>query len=397
MSPARTNTDMNQPPPVRPILFFGTVAHFGGSNQVTVNLAKQLRTRRPVVVVDTYGNCKEYLAALTAARLDTRVLKPHPSRGIIGGVRLVERTLKLAASLPEMLTLVHRLRRLIRRIRPWVLVVSDFVALFVARYAIPASIPIVYYLMGDLHTRAWYVRCLFPRLDLLLGISQSVLRSVAGMRLRRTAVVYNGIDVAEIARLARAPVPPLPGCNQSLRLLLPASLIPTKGQDIAILAVARARQLGQAVHLWLSGSRPRGTDEGFPARLVELVARWRLEDCVTFVGWQSDICPVIAACDVVVLTSRTEGMPCALMQAMALQKPVIATRVGGIPELVRDGVDGVLVDVDDIEGTTAAIARLAEPQLRARMGAAGQARIAKDFSLARQAEALLEQLDLTTC
>jgi glycosyltransferase involved in cell wall biosynthesis len=67
--------------------------------------------------------------------------------------------------------------------------------------------------------------------------------------------------------------------------------------------------------------------------------------------------------------------------------------VGGIPELVRDGVDGLLVDVDDVAGTSAAIARLADPQLRARLGAAGRARIAEDFSLARQAETLLTLLD----
>lgn len=389
----RPNTIMNEQHHSQPVLFFSTVVHFGGSNQVTVNLAKHLRTRRPVLVVDAYGNCRQYLAALAAANVDTHVLSPHPDRGVIGGVGAVQRTLRLAAALPEMLILTRRLRRLVRQVCPRVIVVSGEKALFAARHATPASIPIVYYLMACLGRRAWYTRRLFPRIDLLLGICQDTLRSVADYGLRRTAVLYNGVDVQEVDQLARAPAPPLPGADKPLRLLFPASLLATKGQDVALQAVARARSAGQTVQLWLSGDKPRGSDEGFPSRLAGLIAQSGLEDCVSFIGWQDNICSVMAASDAVILTSRTEGMPCALMQAMALRKPVIATRVGGIPEFVRDGVDGWLVDVDDVAGTAAAIARLADPALRTRMGAAGCARIAEDFSLQRQAETLLTLLD----
>jgi glycosyltransferase involved in cell wall biosynthesis len=384
---------MNRPHDPGPILFLSTVVHYGGSNQVTVSLAKRLREQRPVLVVDAYGNCREYLAALAAARVDTHVLRPHPGRGVIGGAGVVERALRLAAALPEMLLLVRALRRLLQQVRPWVIVVSGEKALFIARYAAPVSIPIAYYLMGNLGRRTWYTRRLFPHVDLLAGISQSALQSVAHYSPRRTAVVYNGLDVDETGRLARLPAPPLPGADQPLRLLFPASLIAPKGQDIAIQALARVRRSGQAVHLWLSGDKPRGADEGFPTQLVALVEQLQLEDCVSFIGWQNNICSVMAACDVAILTSRTEGMPCALMQAMALRKPVIATRVGGIPEFVRDGVDGWLVDVDDVEGTGAAIARLANADLRARMGAAGQAQITSRFSLEQQVESLLQQLD----
>jgi len=388
-----SSTTMNEQHGSRPIVFLSTVVHFGGSNHVTVNLAKRLRQRRPVLAVDAYGNCREYLAALATANVDTHVLSPHPDRGVIGGVGVIKRTLRLAAALPETLILVRKLRRLVRQVRPGIIVVNGEKALFLARYAAPASTPIVYYLMARLGQRTWYTRHLFSRIDLLLGISQDSLRSVADYRPRRTVVLYNGVDVEEAGQLARAPAPPLPGADQPLRLLFPASLIAPKGQDIAIRAVAQARTAGQAVQLWLSGDKPRGADEGFPSRLAELIARLGLEDCVSFIGWQDNICSVMAASDAVILTSRTEGMPCALMQAMALRKPVIATRVGGIPEFVRDGVDGWLVDVDDVAGTAAAIAQLADAALRTRMGAAGCARIAEDFSLQRQAETLLTLLD----
>ncbi len=385
--------NMNQRPPARPILFFGTVVHYGGSNQVTVNVARRVRAKRPVLVVDAYGNCREYLAALAAAGIETRVLNPHPSRGVIGGAGLVARYLRLARALPEMLLLIRRLRRLLREIRPAVAVVSGDKALYALRRAAPPELPIVYYLMANPGRRPWYIRRLYPRIDLLVGISQETLQWAAHYGPRRTAVVYNGLDVEEVAELARAPVPPLPGADKPLRLLFPASLLPTKGQDVAVQAVARARSAGQAVQLWLSGDKPRGSGAGFPAHLVALIAQLGLDDCVSFIGWQDNICSVMAASDAVILTSRSEGMPCALLQAMALQKPVLATRVGGIPEFVRDGVDGLLVEVDDVAGTSAALLRLADPDLRARLGAAGKARVLQEFSLTRQAESLLALLD----
>jgi glycosyltransferase involved in cell wall biosynthesis len=384
---------MNQAQPARPILFFSTVVHYGGSNQVTVSLARRLQTKRPVLVVDAYGNCREYLAALAAAGIETRVLSPHPSRGVIGGTGFMARYLRLARALPDMWLLIARLRRLLAEVRPAVVVVSGDKPLYALRWAAPAELPIVYYLMARPEGRAWYARRPYRRIDLLVGITQDTLQPALAFGPRRTAVVYNGLDVAEVEELARAPTPPLPGAGNALRLLFPASLIATKGQDIAIEALARARRSGQAVELWLSGNKPRGSGSGFPARLVERIAQLGLDDYVSFIGWQDNICAVMAAADAVILTSRSEGMPCALMQGMALQKPVLATRVGGIPELVRDGVDGLLVEVDDVTDTAAAIVKLADPDLRARMGTAGRARVAEEFSLTRQAENLLALLD----
>jgi glycosyltransferase involved in cell wall biosynthesis len=386
---------MNERPSTQPILFFSTVVHYGGSNQVTVALARRMQRQRPVLVVDAYGNCREYMAALAASQIDTRVVSPHSKRGVIGGVGLVSRYLRFAWALPEMRLLVRRLRRLLREVRPAVVAVAGEKALYAVERAAPESLPIVYYLMGNLGRRPWYIRRLFPRIDLLVAISQETLHPAVDYGPRQTAVVYNGLDVEDVERLARAPAPPLPRADRTLRLLFPATLLATKGQDVALKAVARARAAGQAVQLWLSSEKPRGSDAGFPARLAELIVQLGLEDCVSFIGWQDNICSVMATSDAVILTSRSEGMPCALMQAMALQKPVLATRVGGIPELVRDGTDGLLVDVGDVAATSAAIARLADPELRARLGAAGKARVGQEFSLKRQANALLTLLDAT--
>jgi glycosyltransferase involved in cell wall biosynthesis len=93
----------------------------------------------------------------------------------------------------------------------------------------------------------------------------------------------------------------------------------------------------------------------------------------------------MAECDIVVLTSVTEAFGRVLLEAMCLRKPIIASRVGGIPEVVRDGVDGFLFDVKDDKGFARAVERLAEPELRRRMGDAGFERVTACYDIKKLA------------
>jgi glycosyltransferase involved in cell wall biosynthesis len=86
-------------------------------------------------------------------------------------------------------------------------------------------------------------------------------------------------------------------------------------------------------------------------------------------------------------------MPRSLMEGMALAKPVIATRVGGIPELVRDGTDGILVNPGDIEALVKALNVLSDLDVRKQMGNSGQQRIRQSFSVSRQAKEFLSTMD----
>jgi len=117
----------------------------------------------------------------------------------------------------------------------------------------------------------------------------------------------------------------------------------------------------------------------------ELEAQTRalgLGESVTFLGFRGDAREVMAASDVVCLPSITgEGLPLSLLEAMARRRPVVATALAGIPEAVRDGETGFVVE----PGNAAAladrlIALLARPELRRRMGEAGRALIARHFS-----------------
>jgi glycosyltransferase involved in cell wall biosynthesis len=103
-----------------------------------------------------------------------------------------------------------------------------------------------------------------------------------------------------------------------------------------------------------------------------------------FLGYQEDVARFYDAIDVLVLPSINEGTPVSVIEALAARRPAVATRVGGVPDVVRDGIDGFLVDVDDGEALATRLAELAaDPELRARMGEAGHARVIERYSVSR--------------
>jgi glycosyltransferase involved in cell wall biosynthesis len=108
-----------------------------------------------------------------------------------------------------------------------------------------------------------------------------------------------------------------------------------------------------------------------------------MRDCL-FTGYQEDIGPFFGAFDVFVLPSGNEGTPVTAIEALASGCPVVATRVGGVPDVVRDGEDGFLVEPGDVEALAAHLVRLArDPELRARAGAAGRERVVGRYGVDR--------------
>jgi glycosyltransferase involved in cell wall biosynthesis len=103
-----------------------------------------------------------------------------------------------------------------------------------------------------------------------------------------------------------------------------------------------------------------------------------------FLGYQQDVAPFYAAFDALVLPSSNEGTPVSVIEALAARTPVVATRVGGVPDVVRDGEDGFLVETGDTQALADRLARLAsDPKLRERMGANARARVLPRYEVAR--------------
>jgi colanic acid/amylovoran biosynthesis glycosyltransferase len=198
-------------------------------------------------------------------------------------------------------------------------------------------------------------------------------------------VVRCGLDGAFLD----GPVEGVPDCP---RLVSIGRLSPEKGQILLVHAAARLRDLGVAAEIVLVGDGPSRS-------AIEATARQLgVEDRVHLAGWQGseDVRRLISRSRALVLPSFAEGIPVVLMEAMALRRPVIATYVGGVPELVRPGENGWLVPAGSVEGLVSAMreALCTATKDLDRMGKRGRDRVLQNHELsaaARQLEGILER------
>lgn len=145
-----------------------------------------------------------------------------------------------------------------------------------------------------------------------------------------------------------------------------------------LLAFRRLRESGADACLCLVGDGP---DRPVVERRAHELGVMRH---TLFLGYQEDVAPFYAVFDALVLPSLNEGTPVSAIEALAAARPVVATRVGGVPDVVREGVDGFLVDPGAVDDLAERLARLAaDPGLRERMGAAGRARVLPRYAVDR--------------
>ena len=185
-------------------------------------------------------------------------------------------------------------------------------------------------------------------------------------------VTYNGMDTSDFSKSrARETKEPI--------VLFVGGLEPRKGLEQLIQAMRHVvDEVPEARLISVAKTGFLGTDEERWYR--ELAGRLGIVDNVELHESvsQETLLGLYADCSLVALPSKTEGWGLSLMEGMACGKPVVATRVGGIPELVRDGVDGILVDAGDEDALSESIIRLLrDPSLRKRMGDAGVERVAQ--------------------
>lgn len=277
--------------------------------------------------------------------------------------------------------------------------VVGLIAGFLART--PARVMTRHY--SDYHTRInkrWHVRLdrLCTRLShRVIAVSEATRRGMIadeGAPPDRVRVIHNGIDFDRLrlsspeapARL-RAEFAP----QGEFLLLQVGRMHPEKGYPELIDAMPRVRaEAGRPVRLLIAGAGP--LRETFEAR-----ARERgVADCVQFLGFRQDVPDLMAAADLFVLASVAEAFGLVLAEALYMGTPVLATRAGGIPEIVTDGVDGILVEPGLPDALAAGILDLIRhPDRRRALAAAGRERGLRDFSferMMRRYEALYDDL-----
>lgn len=234
--------------------------------------------------------------------------------------------------------------------------------------------------------RRQHERWLWPLAHHILCNSQaikSVLTERYGVPGTRLTTIPNGVDTDYFQ-------PPAAPATGPPRLLSIGRLVSDKDHDTLIEAFHLALPAYPEAELWLVGDGLR------LAALRELAQRLSISDRVRFIPPMDDLRPLLHQATLLVLSSRTEALPNVVLEAMAAGLPVVATRVGGVPELVDPGRTGWLVNPEDAPGLAAALSQvLADPDARQAMGRAGRARALSDFSLetmAKRYEAVLRRL-----
>jgi glycosyltransferase involved in cell wall biosynthesis len=241
----------------------------------------------------------------------------------------------------------------------------------------------------DLRHRIWLRRLGAAAAHRFVAVSAATAQ--AALELREVApskleVVLNGTDVE---RFERTPAR-RQAARESWQLSERCCVIGTVGRMAAVknhelLLRAAAPLLGHETALVIAGAGPE------LERTAALCAELGVADYVRLLGEVSDVPTVMSGLDIFALSSHSEGMPMVLVEAMAASLPVVATAVGGVPEVVEDGVSGCLVPAGDHAAMRARFETLRQDQqLGRRFGESGHARARQAFSLGRMTREYVE-------
>jgi L-malate glycosyltransferase len=242
-----------------------------------------------------------------------------------------------------------------------------------------ASRRVDFHLKGNSFSR-WKYR----QVDCFIAASEAIRQMLVadGVPADRTVTVHEGIDVAHV--LAQ------PDVNVHEAFWLP-HLAPVVGNVAALVPHKGQRYLIDAAHLVVRDvpdARFVILGEGeLREHLEKQVHEHHLQKHVLLPGFRTDVLGCIKGFDLFVMSSVTEGLGTSLLDAMACSRPIVATRAGGIPEIVEDEVNGLLVPARDHTALADAIVRaLKDKALRQRMGDAGFARVRERFTVERMVE-----------
>lgn len=246
----------------------------------------------------------------------------------------------------------------------------------------------------------WLNRQLEPLTDAFIAVAgphAEYLAESEGCPGAKVRIIPNGVDVerfrplepdaalrAELGLPANAPV-----------AAIVAALRPEKNHELFLQAADRVRAQLPAAHFLIIGDGERR------AALETLTAELQLGDCVHFLGTRSNIPELLSLVDVLALSSHMEANPVSILEALACGKPVVATRVGSIPESVKDGENGYLTPPGDADQMAARLVELlSDRSLVERFGRAGRERVVNCWSLERMVEGyqkLVHDIYLSKC
>lgn len=350
----------------------------GGAQRLTLATCKALRSGR-------------YRPVLLCARGDGSLVEPARALGL--PVRTLGR-LRRPFDLATVALLAEELRELRADILHVALYsrVSPYFRLAAQLAGVPLIVAHDWSLPGRLPPLRRSADLLLRRRTRFIAASRAQERDLlhAGVRPEAIAVVHAGIEVERFSAGARQATRAALGLEEGRPVaLVPARLVAAKGHDDLISALPSVLARQPRLMVLCAGAGP------LLGALAERLRREGLQGNVRLLGHSEAMPDLLAAADFVVLPSRVEGLPSALLEAFAARRAVVATDAGGVREALTDGAEGRLVPVGDGTALAGAVADLAaNPALREAMAGRGRARVERDFRLdsaTRRLEAVYER------
>jgi len=352
----------------------------------------------------TQTHLLQVLGSLDRARYRPRLFCLRSGGDLIGAARALDvdvETFGMAATLksPRDFLGLARMVGVLRRARPAVvhayLLRANFFGALAARLA---RIKVVVTSKRGLHepkgAAERFAVAVSNRLsDTITGNSPAVLeftRANEPQCVRPLEMIPSGIDTDRFDPAATSSLRAALGLGEAPTIGTAITWRPRKGFRMLFEAFAEVRRSVPTVRLLIAGEADWAPD---PGRLADELG---IRDAVVLLGKRGDMPEVLATLDVFVLPSESEGMSNAVLEAMSMERPVVATAVGGNPHVIADGESGFLVDYADAPALAARLVELlAAPNLRRAVGAAARARVVERFSgrsMVRQIEALYDRL-----
>lgn len=212
----------------------------------------------------------------------------------------------------------------------------------------------------------------------LIAISDAVIQYLLDEDVPKQQIVrvYDGVDLAQYQ-----PSQSASAHDPGVVIGIIGQIGQRKGHIYLLEAVREIVKTCSNIKCWIVGKEPAHSTEQYTEHLLHYVQQHHLEPCVQFWGFRTDIPDILAQLDILVVPSLQEPFGKIIIEAMAMKKPVIASNVGGIPEIMVDGQTGILVPPGNAEALRRALELLVTDQdRRQNMGIAGRKRVERTFS-----------------
>lgn len=347
------------------------------------------------------GSAKDLLNILE--NIDRSTFEPvvlSPDKGDLfcklRGLKIRSKILKLPSwrklkGIPFWIPRVYQLYKFVKSERIDIIHVNDFwfapFGILVSRAAaIPCIINIREY--NDQKKIKQYQ---VPKANRLIAKSKGIKKMLIdfGLPKDRIVTILSGIDLDSIPGYSNNGPTGVRLPSDSCIVGTVANVTPVKGLEYFIDALKLIMGKKDSVRGMIVGDF--SVEEPYYRSLISRIERYDLSDRFIFTGFKSNVFPYISLMDVFVLSSISEALGLVLLEAMAMEKPIVAFRVGGIPEVVKDGESGILIEPNDVQAMADAILYLlSNKEVAYKMGGAGQRIVREKFSLQREITQLEE-------